>query len=220
MTNKRGQILCTSDPGIPESAYCDETFGRMSRKRHCSVRSLYEESATGRRDSPARPSDSPSSVTLILPDEEDAISLHELASEWSEKIVDGLRRMQSTQDLKEPLANYLTQFYHAAISRGCEDTSQPENSQGDQSEELSNRIGQLLHRNNVLCNVIRNQYETIRRLQASEVLASSLMREKVALRDELLGLKECVNAYVGSVGAGSSCGPCDSHFTRRPPDVF
>ncbi|CDR96925.1 hypothetical protein BBBOND_0308290 [Babesia bigemina] len=220
MTHKRGQILCTSDPCIPESVYCDETFGRVSRKRHCNVRSPYEVAATGRRDSPNRPIESPGAATPVLPDVEGSTSLQELASEWSDRIVEGLRRMQNTHDLKEPLANYLTQFYHAAVSRGCEPTSQPEHPQGDQGEELANRIGQLLHRNNVLCNVIRNQYETIRRLQANEALASSLMKEKAALREELLGLKECLNAYVGSVGAGASCGPCDAQFTRRPPDVF
>ncbi|ORM41943.1 uncharacterized protein BXIN_0495 [Babesia sp. Xinjiang] len=224
MSRKRGQVLCTSDAGLLDRVYCDESLTSINRKRHCNIRSPYDLSNLAHREQPLdSTSDSgpASDRSQDVPESDCEGPLQNLTLEWSGKIIEGLRSVQSTRDLKEPLANYLAQFYHAATSLTCDSVSSSIEEQEDPKAELSNRIGYLLQRNSVLCNVIRHQYDTIRRLQTNDMIVSTLMKEKAALSDELMRLRECVNAYIGSMttGVSSTCQPFDSHFTRRPPDV-
>ncbi|GIX60686.1 dynein heavy chain 5 axonemal, putative [Babesia caballi] len=223
MDGKRGQVLCSSDPGLLDNMYYDEPFGRVNRKRHCNVRSPFEMPSPGRREPSASLVYGEDTAITLDVEELDAMpSLHALTNEWSDKILEGLRRVQSTRDLKEQLVHYLVQFYHATVAVKCESAPQPPDKPDGSKEHLLNRIGQLGQHNTVLSGVVRRQYETIRRLQGSEAMASNLMKEKVALSEELANLKQAVNAYVGSVAAGVTkcCGPFDHSFSRRPPDVY
>ncbi|GFE53233.1 glutamate synthase small subunit, putative [Babesia ovis] len=224
---KRGQVICSTEPGLWEKGYYDEPI-RVSRKRHCHLRTSYGIPSPLRRDPPVlQPVYDTDADVCNLADSDNTTfprPIRTLISEWSDKIIDGLRNVQNTRDLKEPLANYLAQFYTAICSANCDTASPCPEENRDQEgskDQLVNRIGHLLQRNSVLCNVVRHQYDTIRRLQTSETLVSNLQKEKAALSDELSRLKECVNAYVGTVsnGVGPNYESLGLHFTRRPPDV-
>ncbi|KAG6440041.1 hypothetical protein BBOV_III006145 [Babesia bovis T2Bo] len=218
MALKRGQILCSTEPGLPESSYYDEPL-RVTHKRHCHPGTPYGISSPLRMDVQAFPGcDTASANEAQVECHKQPKTIRTLVSEWSERIIEGLRNVQSTRDLREPLANYLTHFYNDTCATG----SEADQSVEDNKANLENRIERLVQRNTVLQNMVRHQYDTIRQLQAKEALIEDLIKEKTALNDELTRLKECINAYVSSFAKPEHPNPdsMDLQFTRRPPDVY
>ncbi|KAK1933301.1 hypothetical protein X943_003065 [Babesia divergens] len=224
MVGKRGQVLCSNDATMLENMHYDESIGGMNCKRHCKVRSPFDISSPTPREATTADcnilNDSASAATVSHLDS--ATRLHHITSQWSDKIIEGLKSLNNTRDLKGQLCDFLTEFYRAVSPLNIDNGNNCGESPDAVKEELMSRINQLTQRNSVLCNVVRHQYDMARRLQASEALNASLMKDNASLSEELQNLKECINSYVSSMDSGgvSPFEPFGSHFTRRPPDVF
>lgn len=224
MYGKRAQVLCSNDVTMSESMHPDDGFMGMNRKRHCTIRSPFEATATSRHED--KGTDLQKSENVLSEHEKDysgsKAKLRHLSSQWSEKIIENMKSVHSTKDLKAMLSDQLHEFYMTVCSETLESKHTHSEPRGETLEDMTGKINQLTHRNSVLCGVLRHQYETIRRLQASEAMNVQLIKEKAALSEQLSTLQQCVNAYIASVdeSIAPTCGPFEPHFEKRPPDVF
>lgn len=210
--------MCSNDVTMSESVHHDEAFGAMNRKRQCSVRSPFEATATTRREDS---SDVEWSGDEFLVDGDKKGTIRFLVSQWSERVIEGMKYAHSSKELKRLLCEHLNEFYRTVCVDPAEDATSPRDPQEETVEDLKNKVNQLLHRNNILCNVIRHQYDSIRKLQATEAQNANLIKEKADLTDQLRNLKHRISLYINSIegDVAPGCGAFDSNLTRGPPDV-
>ncbi|KAK2196608.1 hypothetical protein BdWA1_001856 [Babesia duncani] len=134
---------------------------------------------------------------------------------WSKSIVDDLRTAPTVDEACRKLRPYLKDFLLFS------NRYIPKVEDGKEVEQLRSRLTQYVNEKHFLCNVIKLQHETIKKLQDAQIVAENSAHEHEALKQELKHLKECIASYLSNNDQIVEI-PLnhDSNNFRKPPDVY